>query len=105
MNDDVPCAVCMTAHAASSIMIPAKASCPQYWTKEYDGCLTSGAHYQGQTSTEFLCMDSSPEYLTEGARQHDNNDRLFYSVEAKCGSLPCPPYKDTELLSCVICAL
>lgn len=105
VNDDVPCAVCMTAHAASSIMIPAKVSCPQYWTKEYDGFLTSGAHFQGHTSTEFLCMDSSPEYLTEGARQHDNDGRLFYSVEAKCGSLPCPPYKDTELLSCVVCAL
>lgn len=83
----------MTAHASSSIMIPAKVSCPQYWKKEYDGFQTCGAHFQGHTSTEFLCMDNNPEYLTERARQHNNDGRLFYSVEAKCGSLPCPPYK------------
>lgn len=50
---------------------------------------------------EYLCMDKNAEYLTEGDRQIDYNGRLFYPV---CGSLPCPPYKSSQLISCVVCS-
>lgn len=40
-DDDVPCAVCFNSQA-TSIMIPAKSSCPSSWTKQYAGFLTSG---------------------------------------------------------------
>jgi hypothetical protein len=104
-DDDVPCAVCISTHASSTLMIPAKTACPPKWTKQYEGFLTSDAHYTGHVGSEFLCMDNTPEYLTEGARQHNNDGRLFYTVAAACGSLPCPPYTDAQLMSCVVCSL
>lgn len=102
VNDDVPCAVCYTTQAVS-IMIPAKTSCPSSWTKQYAGFLTSGGYYTDQYGNEYLCIDGDPEYLTDGARRHNENGRLFYPVHSVCGSLPCPPYKDSQNLGCVVC--
>ncbi|XP_048737978.2 uncharacterized protein LOC125652665 [Ostrea edulis] len=102
LNDDVPCAVCYTTQAVS-IMIPAKTSCPSSWTKQYAGFLTSGGYYSDQYGNEYLCVDGDPEYMTDGARRHNENGRLFYPVHSVCGSLPCPPYKDSQNLGCVVC--
>eukprot|EP00105_Crassostrea_gigas_P026637 XP_011447657.1 PREDICTED: uncharacterized protein LOC105342407 isoform X2 [Crassostrea gigas] len=101
-NDDVPCAVCFNSQAAS-IMIPAKSSCPSSWTKQYAGFLTSGGSYSDHYGAEYLCLDENPEYMTDGARQHDENGRLFYPVHAVCGSLPCPPYQNSQTIACVVC--
>lgn len=101
-NDDVPCAVCFNSQAASN-MIPAKSSCPSSWTKQYDGFLTSGGSYSDHYGAEYLCLDENPEYMTDGARQHDENGRLFYPVHAVCGSLPCPPYQNSQTIACVVC--
>ena len=27
----------------------------------------------------------------------------FFPVEGRCGSLPCPPYKETKELTCAVC--
>lgn len=102
-NDDVPCAVCYDIYASTSVMIPGKTLCPSHWTIQFDGFLTSDAHYSGHPGAEYLCMDSNPEYATEGARQQDYNGRVFYPVEAVCGSLPCPPYENGKYVSCVVC--
>ena len=103
IDDDVPCAACMVTNARSTLMIPAKTSCPIGWTVQYQGVLTSGK--QGYQATDYLCLDQNPEYLTEGARMHNYDGRLFYPVLAICGSLPCPPYKRQQLLSCVVCSM
>ncbi|XP_062619890.1 short-chain collagen C4-like [Saccostrea cucullata] len=105
IDDDVPCALCMASRATSVTMIPAKTSCPSGWSVQYTGVLTSGSDYSGHTGTEYLCVDVNPEYLTEGSRQQDNNGRLFYPVRAVCGSLPCPPYKNKQSISCVVCSI
>uniref|UniRef100_A0A8W8HU02 Short-chain collagen C4 n=1 Tax=Magallana gigas TaxID=29159 RepID=A0A8W8HU02_MAGGI len=102
-NDDVPCAVCYDIYATTSVMIPGKIVCPSYWTKQFDGFLSSGSHYTDQFGGEYLCLDRNPEYATEGARQQDYNVRVFYPVEAVCGSLPCPPYENGKYVSCVVC--
>ena len=40
--------------------------------------------------TQYTCVDSHTDSLHGG--QTDKNGRLFYLVEARCGSLICPPY-------------
>ena len=42
-DENAPCAVCLTSRSAQKT-IPAKTSCPDGWTKEYDGMLC--LHYQ-----------------------------------------------------------
>ncbi|XP_061166778.1 short-chain collagen C4-like [Saccostrea echinata] len=105
IDDDVPCAVCMVTNAASTLMVPAKTSCPAGWTVQYTGVLTSGSDASGHYGTDYLCLDENPEYMTEGARMQDYNGKLFYPVHAVCGSLPCPPYKNQQLISCVVCSI
>ncbi|XP_062619877.1 short-chain collagen C4-like [Saccostrea cucullata] len=105
IEDDVPCAVCMVSNAASTLMVPAKTSCPAGWTVQYTGVLTSGSDYTNHYGTDYLCLDDNPEYATEGARMHSYNGKLFYPVHAVCGSLPCPPYKNQQLVSCVVCSI
>ncbi|XP_055996389.1 uncharacterized protein LOC125683218 isoform X2 [Ostrea edulis] len=102
IDDDVPCAVCVVSNAA--LMVPAKTSCPVGWTVQYIGVLTSGSDYSGHYGTDYLCLDENPEYMTEGARMHNYDGKLFYPVHAECGSLPCPPYKSKQLISCVVCS-
>ena len=100
VNDqEVPCAVCH-ATQRSVLMIPGQHTCPTGWTREYYGYLVS-AHYQQKRST-YECMDVAPETITGG---HVNeNGALFYHVEAKCGSLSCPPYENTKELTCAVCS-
>lgn len=105
VDDDVPCAVCDVARASSVIMIPAKINCPTEWSIEYSGVLTSSVqHPSVHHIGEYLCVDMNAEYLSEGTRQQDYNGRLFYPVQAVCGSLPCPPYRSAQLISCVVCS-
>ncbi|XP_062571916.1 short-chain collagen C4-like [Saccostrea cucullata] len=107
VNDDVPCAVCFVHHASSSMMIPAKHSCPLGWTKQYSGFLTSDSSLTNPVyyGSEYLCLHGNPEYMTDGARQYNNDGRLFFPVQAVCGSLPCPPYKDSQTVACVVCIM
>ncbi|XP_078581552.1 uncharacterized protein LOC144864975 [Branchiostoma floridae x Branchiostoma japonicum] len=99
-NREVPCAACFSLSRRSHIMIPARKLCPQGWTREYHGYLMAG--YHGHSSrTEFVCMDGEAEALPGG--EGDENGALFYPVEARCGSLPCPPYVEGRELTCVVC--
>ena len=59
LNADVPCAVCSVTGRARQLMIPAKLSCPQDWTYEYDGMLaTDRAGHWGAT---YICVDKAAE--------------------------------------------
>ena len=98
-DTDVPCAVCYVPTRSAVYMIPAKYDCPKNWTREYFGYLMSQRH--NQYRTQFSCVDHSLTPVTGSS--HDHNGLLFYTVEGRCGSLPCPPYSEDKELSCAVC--
>ncbi|XP_069134503.1 uncharacterized protein [Argopecten irradians] len=100
-NKEVPCAVCRPKSFASSVMIPARTTCYNGWTKAYGGSLASGNH-RNKAATEYVCMDEHPQPLAGGGNRNENGF-LFYGVKAFCGSLRCPPYKQNTYISCVVC--
>ena len=99
-NDDAPCSVCHTQRAAI-LMLPGRQHCYHGWVMEYTGILVAG-HYAQAAASEYICLDSAPEALVHGAQ--DDEQGLLYHVNSKCGSLPCPPYKDEATLPCVVCS-
>ena len=98
-NQDVPCAVCH-ATQRSVLMIPGQYTCPTGWTREYNGYLVTT--YFGYPRTTYECMDADPEAIPGGSS--NQNGALFYHVEARCGSLSCPPYDNTKELTCAVCS-
>ena len=103
-DHNVPCAVCYASTRAAVIMIPAKTTCPQSWTREYYGYLMSA--YRGRSSnphyrTMFECVDKDPGSIPGSAANTDG--ALFYHVEAHCNGMPCPPYDSQKELNCVVC--
>ena len=98
-NTDVPCAVCYVPTRNALYMIPAKYDCPKGWTREYFGYLMSERyrHYRSQ----FTCVDHN--LISVIGSSHDHFGFLFYMVEGRCGSLPCPPYSEDKELSCAVC--
>eukprot|EP00058_Branchiostoma_floridae_P004808 XP_002590296.1 hypothetical protein BRAFLDRAFT_76549 [Branchiostoma floridae] len=100
-NHEVPCAVCYVPTRGSKLMIPARNTCPTGWTQEYDGYLMAG-HYSHAGAKEYVCVDEQPEVVLGDQVIH--NGALFYPVEARCGSLPCPNnYVEGRELTCVVC--
>ncbi|VDI24092.1 Hypothetical predicted protein [Mytilus galloprovincialis] len=99
-DEDIPCAVCRSKTASTTLMIPGRKSCFSGWSFEYTGLLASGSVFHGPSS--YICIDSHPEYLQAG--KENKNGHLFYAVGFKCGSLPCPPYHDDRAAYCVICS-
>ena len=99
-DQNVPCAVCQSQGRQSAIMIPARFDCYSGWTKEYSGYLVSG-HRTNPGRYQYACMDKDPDIDVAGFR--NENGALFFSVDAVCGSLPCPPYANGRELTCVVC--
>ena len=99
-NDDAPCAVCQV-QSTSTLMVPAKRSCPSGWSMEYNGILVAGA--SDEFAFEYICIDENPEYF-EGTRGHNDNGLTLHPVRARCGSLPCPPYTENQFIPCVVCS-
>ena len=55
----------------------------------------------------FECVDMSPDILPQSEhvdREGDDVGALFYNVEPRCGSLPCPPYEEEREVTCVVCS-
>ena len=98
-NTDVPCAVCYVPTRTTLYMMPAKYTCPTNWTTEYYGYLMTEryTHYRSQ----FTCVDDSLKPVI--GTNYDHHGLLFYLVEGRCGSLPCPPYEETKELTCAVC--
>ena len=97
---DVPCAVCY-ANRSAHFMLPAQHSCPTGWTTEYYGYLMSSRH--DLRRSQYTCVDSSFKTVPNSS---DNRDGLlFYTVEPRCGSLPCSAgtYDETKELTCAVC--
>ncbi|CAG2201231.1 unnamed protein product [Mytilus edulis] len=100
-NNDVPCAVCYTTHQSVILMIPGKSKCYDGWKTEYFGKLVGGSN-RAPSASQYACLDNLPEVLEHGSA--NENGKLFYAVRARCGSLPCPPYTNNALLTCVVCS-
>lgn len=97
---DPVCAVCQTSRALS-VMIPAMAVCPSGWTLEYNGYLMAGAGGD-RSASEYICVDSKMEER-QGSEEMFNAKVLYYT-HTVCGSLPCPPYSDGKIVTCVVCS-
>ncbi|XP_060603637.1 short-chain collagen C4-like isoform X2 [Ruditapes philippinarum] len=98
---DVPCAVCQVPRS-SVVMVPGKNTCFKNFVKEYSGYLMAGQPTQNAAS-EYVCVDGEPEPASKSLTT-DLNGKLFYFVRAKCGALKCPPYKEGDDLTCVVCS-
>ena len=100
-DTDVPCAVCHVSNRNAVYMVPAKYTCPSGWTREYYGYLMSSHHGSNRHRTQYTCIDTAFKSVVGSSA--DKNGLLFYFVEGRCGSLPCPPYDNTKELSCAVC--
>ena len=102
-DQDVPCAVCNIRSRSSVIMIPAKTKCYPGWTLEFTGYLMAGYHNH-EAATDYYCIDKEPENVVGGRESLNDNGYLLFFVEARCGSLKCPPYVNGRELTCVVCS-
>uniref|UniRef100_A0A8W8IFZ6 Short-chain collagen C4 n=1 Tax=Magallana gigas TaxID=29159 RepID=A0A8W8IFZ6_MAGGI len=102
-DHDVPCAVCLVRNRSVVKMFPATRMCKEGWKLEYRGYLMAG-HPSHTAGTSYTCIDEDPESL-HGGGNINNNGYLFYMVEARCGSLKCPPYVEGREIICVVCSL
>ncbi|XP_035685935.1 uncharacterized protein LOC118422453 isoform X2 [Branchiostoma floridae] len=97
---DAPCAVCAIPRG-TSLMIPAKMSCPTGWIQEYSGYLMAAKY--SHRRTDFVCVDVEAQH--EDGGDANNNGALLYLVEGRCNyNLPCPPYVNGRELTCVVCS-
>ena len=79
----------------------ARKTCYNGWKLEYQGNLMAG-YYIHNAGTTYTCVDNHPDTLHGG--QANTNGRLFFMVEARCGSLKCPPYVEGRELVCAVCS-
>ena len=100
-DHNVPCVVCYVSTRVSYLMIPAKTTCPETWSTEYQGYLMAERHDLKQ-NTGYECVDKDAESIpgSSGAQTHG---ALFYHVQAQCSGLLCPPYDNEKELACVVC--
>ena len=98
-NHNVPCAVCHVSTRAAVLMIPAWRHCPSQWTLEYTGYLMT-EHKDHNTAT-YECVDKDAESVPGSHASNDGG--LFFTVEASCNGLPCPPYIAEKELTCAVC--
>ncbi|XP_063412559.1 uncharacterized protein LOC134695270 [Mytilus trossulus] len=101
VDNDVPCSVCRAITKSSVVMIPGKMICYCAWNREFYGRLAAGFD-DAKAASEYVCVDHQAQYIEGGGANHDG--KLFQTVGAKCGSLPCPPYYDMAPMSCVFCS-
>ena len=98
---NIPCAVCHVSNRTTVYMVPAKYTCPTGWTREYYGYLMAERTGNNHHRSQYICMDIALKPVTGSSANHDG--LLFYFVEGRCGSLPCPPYDNTNELACAVC--
>ncbi|XP_065925119.1 uncharacterized protein [Magallana gigas] len=102
-DHDVPCAVCLVRNRSVVKMFPATKVCKDGWKLEYHGYLMAGYHGHA-AGTSYTCIDNDPESL-HGGGNINSNGYLLYMVEARCGSLKCPPYVEGREIVCTVCSL
>ena len=96
----IPCAVCYVSTRPTVVMIPAKASCPPTWTREYYGYMMTESITSNRYRSMYQCVDKDAESLSFSPTWGS----VLYPVEADCNTgLPCPPNTDYKEINCVIC--
>jgi len=101
-NQEAPCVVCRL-RGRNTLMIPARNVCFPGWRREYAGFLMS-MYYKYKGNKNAICVDAEAE-ITENSNDSNQDGALMYFVQAKCGSLKCPPYEEKRLLTCVVCSI
>ena len=100
-NQNVTCAVCYTSTKSVQIMIPAKTTCPNTWTTEYNGYLMT-QHYNHKNSREYICVDKEADAIPGSGGSTDG--AVVYHVVSTCNyGIPCPPYVTNKYITCVVC--
>ena len=99
LDKDVPCSVCRSTRSRV-IMVPGRNICYAGWTLEYKGYLVAG--YDGTPKSDYICLDDRPD--SEFGGQSNQDGTILNFVQAKCGSLKCPPYVDNRELTCAVCS-
>ena len=82
-------------------MIAGNRTCPDKWTKEYEGVLVASAYSHQRSS--YVCLDKEAEVVVGGGT--DTDGALFYASEVTCHALPCPPFVNGYEIACVVCTL
>ena len=67
---------------------------------EYVGYLMTGRHNHPHNSV-YECVDRNAESIPGSASSNDGS--LFYFVQGTCTGLPCPPYVNNRVITCVVC--
>ena len=102
----VACTVCYVKNKSLTLMIPARASCPSPWTRQYYGYIMSEQR-GGNSRNRYMyeCVDKATEIV------HGPNNRNFglaiFPVEASCNrGLNCgaDKYNNHQEINCVVCA-
>ena len=60
--------------------------------------------YNHAAATDYYCIDKEPENVAGGGEGRNDDGKLLNFVEARCGSLKCPPYVNGRELTCVVCS-
>ena len=97
-NHDILCALCF-ANRSTSLMIPAKFTCPSGWTNEYHRYLMTSFGYQSRV--EYICVDKA--FRRDNREDKIEKGILLYPVKIKCNSLHCPPFNATIDMLCAQC--
>ena len=77
--------------------------CPYGYAAEYVGYAFS-SHYSHKSKGEYVCVDKSPDRYSNSRSNSDDNQGRLFPVEARCGTLPCPPYTEYREVKCAVCS-
>ena len=99
-DHNAPCAVCYSSTKTVKLMIPAKFTCPSSWTIEYKGYLMTH-YYIHEKNAVYECVDENAESIPGGSANNDGASFLF--TVSTCNGLPCPPYVENRVITCVVC--
>ena len=97
---NVPCAVCYSSTKTVKLMIPARITCPSSWTREYKGYLMA-EFPSSQKNAVYECVDENPESIAGSST--DTGGALLYFTVSTCNGLPCPPYVNNRVITCIVC--
>jgi len=90
----------MKRRKVSTIMIPARNDCYGDWIKDYNGYLYAGHH---AAASEYICMDETPDVLNKSSTWI--RKKILYPVMINCNkAIPCPPYVNGRVATCVVCS-
>ena len=100
-DHNAPCAVCYSSTKTVKLMIPARITCPSSWTIEYKGYLMTDYHNHRRNAV-YECVDENPESIV-GSSANTNGALLYFTVSTCSYGLPCPPYVNNRVITCVVC--